>query len=281
MSANVRQNSETVSRPTPGRSSDSTAVGFLLSGTRRSVSSTPTMPTGMLTRKIQRQLSATAGQVTYWMMMPPSTGPSPEARPDTPPHTPIAAPRFSGANTVAMMLSVDGHHGRAADALQDAEGDQQVDRRGEAAGQRPEGEQHHAGEEELAPAPEVAEAAHGHEQDGERQDVGVHHPLDVAVRGVVVGLDVRDGDVHDRAVEQDHEEAEAEHGQHGPRVAGRAGRARRGRRHRRDGGHVSRRPFSWSMRAPRKATRVSGSMPGNRAKTASRSRRQASKISPA
>ena len=65
-------------------------------------------PTGMLTRKIQRQLPSADGQVTYWMMIPPRTGPRPEARPETPPHTPIAAPRFSGAKTVAMMLSVDG-----------------------------------------------------------------------------------------------------------------------------------------------------------------------------
>ena len=66
------------------------------------------MPTGMLTRKIQRQLPSTLGQVTYWMMMPPSTGPRPEATPETPPQTPMAAPRLSGAKTVAMMLRVDG-----------------------------------------------------------------------------------------------------------------------------------------------------------------------------
>ena len=92
----------------PGTSSDSTAVGFLLSGTRRRARTTPTMPTGMLTRKIQRQLPATVGQVMYWRMMPPSTGPRPEARPDTPPHTPMAAPRLWGGKTVAMMLSVEG-----------------------------------------------------------------------------------------------------------------------------------------------------------------------------
>ena len=66
------------------------------------------MPTGMLTRKIQRQLAAASGHVTYWMMIPPRTGPRPEATPETPPQTPIAAPRLSGAKTVAMMLSVDG-----------------------------------------------------------------------------------------------------------------------------------------------------------------------------
>ena len=66
------------------------------------------IPMGMLTRKIQRQLSATAGQVTYWTMVPPSVGPMAVASPDTPPHTPMATPRFPGGKTAAMMLKVDG-----------------------------------------------------------------------------------------------------------------------------------------------------------------------------
>src|SRR5450830_1788982 len=58
------------------------------------------------------------------------------------------------------------HHRRSADALQHAAGDQQVDARRQAAGQRAEREQHHPGHEELAAAPEVAEAAQRHEEDG-------------------------------------------------------------------------------------------------------------------
>ena len=95
----------------------------------------------------------------------------------------------------------------------------------QAAGQRRRGEERHAAHEQPAPSAEVAEAAHRDEQDRERQHVGVHHPLDAAEAGVEGGQDVRDGDVHDGAVEQDHEEAQAEHGEHGPGAAGLAGRA--------------------------------------------------------
>ena len=108
MSANVRANSDAVMSPTPGRSSDSTAVGFLLSGTMRRARMTPRIPMGMLTRKIQRQLSSTVGQVTYWTMMPPRVGPMAVARPETPPHTPMAAPRLPGGKTSETMLRVDG-----------------------------------------------------------------------------------------------------------------------------------------------------------------------------
>ena len=59
-------------------------------------------------KTIMGLVPAAAGQVTYWMMMPPSTGPRPEATPETPPQTPMAAPRLSAGNTVAMMLRVDG-----------------------------------------------------------------------------------------------------------------------------------------------------------------------------
>jgi hypothetical protein len=163
------------------------------------------------------------------MMMPPSTGPRPEARPETPPPDAHRRAAFVGGEDGRDDAQRRRHHRRPADALDDAEGDQQIDARGEAAGQRPEREEHHAADEEPAAPPEVAEAAESDQQDGEGEDVGVHHPLDVAERGAVVRLDARDGDVHDGAVEQDHEEAEAENGQHCPRAARLAGRPGLGR----------------------------------------------------
>ena len=107
-SAKVRQNSAAETRATPGRSSVWTAVGFLLSGTRRQASSTPAAPIGMFTRKIQRQLSAAVGQATYCTMRPPAVGPMAVAKPETPPQTPIAAPRLAAGKTAAMIDSVAG-----------------------------------------------------------------------------------------------------------------------------------------------------------------------------
>ena len=67
---------------------------------------TPSTPIGMLTRKIQRQLAAADGQVTYCTMMPPRVGPMAVARPETPPQTPIAAPRLPAGKTAAIPLSL-------------------------------------------------------------------------------------------------------------------------------------------------------------------------------
>ena len=65
---------------------------------------------------------------------------------------------------------------------------------------------------ERALAPEaVAERAHGQEQAGEDEQVGVDDPLQRRVRRVEVLLQARQGDVEDRVVEPDDHEAQREH----------------------------------------------------------------------
>ena len=51
---------------------------------------------------------------------------------------------------------------------------------------------------------------------GEHQRVGVDHPLELAVRRVELARQRRDGDVEDRVVEHDHEQAEAQDEQDQP-----------------------------------------------------------------
>ena len=65
----------------------------------------------------------------------------------------------------------------------------------------------------------VAEAAGGHQQAGEHEDVGVDDPLQLAGRGAELGGQRRQGDVDDRAVEDDDEHGRAEHGQDEPAAA--------------------------------------------------------------
>ena len=69
------------------------------------------------------------------------------------------------------------------------------------------------------PAPEaVGERAGRQLERGERERVGVDHPLQVGQRGVQRLLDVRQRDVHDRDVEQEHEGADGD-GDQGPPLA--------------------------------------------------------------
>src|SRR6202022_5140649 len=53
------------------------------------------------------------------------------------------------------------------------------------------------------------------------QQIRVEHPQDLVERGMQGGDDARDRDIHDRGVEQDHEEPEAEEDQYQPRVRAR------------------------------------------------------------
>ena len=77
------------------------------------------------------------------------------------------------------------------------------------------------------PAPEhVGERAGGQQQRGQRQRVGVDHPLQVGEARVQARLDPRQRDVHDRDVEQQHEGRDADRDQRpplavhvGPRIA--------------------------------------------------------------
>ena len=98
-----------------------------------------------------------------------------------------------------------GEHPGAADPLQAAGEVEQGRVLGDAAEERGEGEDPEADRED-APAPEpVAERAGGEQEGGEGQRVGVDDPLQAGEAGVEFALDVRQGDVDDGDVEQQHE----------------------------------------------------------------------------
>ena len=70
-----------------------------------------------------------------------------------------------------------------------------------------------AGEEDAAAAEDVAGAGAEQQQAAEGQGVGVDHPRQVGGGEVQRGLDVGQGDVHDRRVEHDHQLAGQDQGE--------------------------------------------------------------------
>jgi len=80
----------------------------------------------------------------------------------------------------------------------------------EAAGERGEGEDDKAGDEDPPPPEQVGELAAGEHQHGKGQEVAVHDPLELGHADVKVALDRRQRDVHDRVVEHDHEQPEGD-----------------------------------------------------------------------
>src|SRR5256886_419807 len=108
---------------------------------------------------------------------------------------------------------------RAADALDDAGQNKLARTLGEAATDRGEGEDRQANEEESLGAVFVAQSSGGDQQHGIDEDVRVQHPEDLVEAGVESIDDARNGDVDDRQIEQDHEEAKAENEQDDPRTA--------------------------------------------------------------
>ena len=96
---------------------------------------------------------------------------------------------------------------RPADALDEPRADQQRPAVGQAAHQRGRREHRQPGEED-APAPDqVAQPADQQQQPAERDQVRVDDPGQRRLREVQVGLDRRQRDVHDRLVEDDHQES--------------------------------------------------------------------------
>ena len=91
---------------------------------------------------------------------------------------------------------------------------------GRAAGDRADHEERRTDHEDPAAAVEVGQRPGGEQQRGQAQRVGVDHPLQVGEAGVELVLDVGQRDVHDRDVEQQDEDAEADRDQGPPlRVA--------------------------------------------------------------
>ena len=118
---------------------------------------------------------------------------------------------------------------RGADALQDARADHHRLVLGEPAEQRGDREHGDADDEHPAAAEDVAEPAAEQQQAAEGERVGVHHPRQAAPAEAEVGLDVGQRDVHDGAVEHDHQLGAADDGEGEAEPAG-SRRCRLGRR---------------------------------------------------
>ena len=94
---------------------------------------------------------------------------------------------------------------RSAEALEGAERDQRALRPGEPVEERAHREEHEARDEQAPTTEEIGEPAAQQEHAAEEDGVGGDHPLQAFLAEVEAGLDRRQGDVHDRDVEDDHE----------------------------------------------------------------------------
>ena len=114
------------------------------------------------------------------------------------------------------------HDGRGqgpGDALDEPGRDQHPLGLGECAEQRGEDEDGQAGEKDPALADQVAEPPDQQQQPSEWDQVGVDDPGEAALTESEVVLDRGQRDVHDRDVENDHQDAGAEHVQREPATA--------------------------------------------------------------
>jgi hypothetical protein len=104
-----------------------------------------------------------------------------------------------------------GRRHRAAHALHEARTHEHLLALGEPAEERGGGEERQARHEDVPAAQEVAESPGKQQQAAERDQVGVDRPRQARIREPEVVLDIRQGDVHDGHVEDDHQHARAEH----------------------------------------------------------------------
>ncbi len=118
-----------------------------------------------------------------------------------------------------------GEHDGAADALHGAGQVEHQGRGREPADQRGQREDDEADGEDLPPPVDVARHSGRQQEGGQRQRIGVHHPLQVREARVQRRLDVRERHVHDRDVEQEHEGRRAD-GDQGPPFAVESGHSR-------------------------------------------------------
>ena len=172
------------------------------------------MPTGTLTMKFHCQLSV-------WVSTPPSSRPNAAPPAAMPPHTESAFVRSGPSLKVVVMIdSAAGEtsapprpwKARATISIS-PELAQRVDERGER-------EDRQAGDEQAPAAEQVGRTTAEQQEAAEHERVGVDDPLEVLVGEAQIRLDRRQGDVHDRRVEDDHELREAHDDEHEPRADG-------------------------------------------------------------
>ena len=143
-----------------------------------------------------------------WTSHPPITGPIAAVIAVKPDQVPMARPRVSSGNDALISARLPGTSSAApTPCTARAAISCPIDRRQAAPG-RGQREHRDADSEDLAPAEQVAQRPAGQQQRGQRQGVGLDHPLHVDERGVEGRLQRRQRDVHDRAVDERHAGAE-------------------------------------------------------------------------
>ena len=160
-------------------------------------------PIGTLTKKIHSQPSPS-------VMTPPTSGPIATAPPTVAPQIPTRPGALAALELLGDQRQRGGEHRRRADALQAA--GEVEDRRvaGEPAEERRDREDAEADREDAPAAEPVAERPEDEQERGEGQRVGVDDPLQAREARVEVALDLRQRDVDDRHVDQQHERRDAD-----------------------------------------------------------------------
>ena len=125
---------------------------------------------------------------------------------------------FFGREGVGEDGLLGGGETAAADALQDAEEDQQRKRRGEAAEGGADAEERDADHVELLAPDEGGHVGAGGKDDGVGYEIGGEDPGGFVLRGAEAAGDVRQGDVGDGGVEHLHEGGEGDRHGDDPRV---------------------------------------------------------------
>ena len=130
-------------------------------------------------------------------------------------NTPVLA-----AERVGQQRQRHGEHDRAADTLHAAR-DYEEQRSGRnAAQQRGNRERADPDQVHQPPAEQVGERSAGEQRGRQRQGVRVNDPLQIGEAAAQLLLDVGQGDVHDRDVEQQHERTQTHRRQRPPTVHG-------------------------------------------------------------
>jgi hypothetical protein len=119
-------------------------------------------------------------------------------------------------HTSAVRPTIDRHHEGRPEAHEGPRGDEGGGGAGEGGQHRADAEDGHPDEERATAPIAVAEAPGGEQEPGEHQDVGIDDPLQVAGGCVELIDERREGDVEDRVVEDDQQQAQAEDPQSQP-----------------------------------------------------------------
>ena len=212
MVAQTRDTTPTMDRTRPTGSSRG-AWGSRDVGTMARPSSSATAAMGTLTRKM-------APQAKCSRIHPPVTGPRATARPVTPAHVPMAFARSDGSvKTLVRMARVAGKMSAAPTPMAARAAISCSGRLGQAGEDRAHGEGDHAQLQGALAAEAVAQAARGEQQAGEDERVGVDHPLELAGAGAQLAADRRQRHVDDGVVDDDDEQAQAQHAEDRPAAA--------------------------------------------------------------